>query len=72
MKLGILGKDCIDYFVQLDRWNTFIIPPYNPTQKDFLMPDVYTVPFLGSDVNVTSSTTPMQKLFLGSFIARFS
>lgn len=50
LKLGILGKDCIDYFVQLDRWNTFIIPPYNPTQKDFLRPDVYTVPFLGSDV----------------------
>ena len=51
LKLGVLGKDCIDYFVQLDRWNTFIIPPYNPTQKDFLRPDVYTVPFLGSDVH---------------------
>ena len=50
IRLGVLGKDCIDYFVQLDRWNTFIIPPYNPTQKDFLRPDVYTVPFLGSDV----------------------
>lgn len=50
LKLGILGKNCIDYFVQLDRWNTFIIPPYNPTQKDFLRPDVYTVPFLGADV----------------------
>ena len=50
LKLGVLGKNCIDYFVQLDRWNTFIIPPYNPTQKDFLRPDVYTVPFLGSDV----------------------
>lgn len=50
LKLGILGKDSIDYFVQLDRWNTFIIPPYNPTQKDFLRPDVYTIPFLGSDV----------------------
>lgn len=50
LKLGVLGKDCIDYFVTLDRWNTFIIPPYNPTQKDFLRPEVYTVPFLGSDV----------------------
>ena len=50
LKLGVLKKDCIDYFVQLDRWNTFIIPPYNPTQKDFLRPDVYTIPFLGSDV----------------------
>ena len=51
LKLGILKKDCIDYFVNLDRWNTFIIPPYNPTQKDFLRPDVYTIPFLGSDVH---------------------
>ena len=50
MKLGVLGKDCIDYFVTLDRWQTFIIPPYNPTQKDFLRPEVYTIPFLGSDV----------------------
>ena len=50
LRLVVLKKDCIDYFVQLDRWNTFIIPPYNPTQKDFLRPDVYTVPFLGSDV----------------------
>ena len=50
LRLGVLKKDCIDYFVQLDRWNTFIIPPYNPTQKDFLRPDVYTGPFLGSDV----------------------
>lgn len=51
LKLGILKKGCIDYFVTLDRWNTFIVPPYNPTQKDFLRPEVYTVPFLGSDVH---------------------
>lgn len=51
LRLGILKKDCIDYFVTLDRWQTFIIPPYNPTQKDFMRPDVYTIPFLGSDVN---------------------
>ncbi len=51
LRLGVLTKDCIDYFVQLDRWNTFIIPPFNPTQKDFLRPEVYTIPFLGSDVH---------------------
>lgn len=50
LRLGVLGKDCIDYFVTLDRWQTFIIPPYNPTQKDFMRPEVYTIPFLGSDV----------------------
>ena len=51
LRLGVLKKDCIDYFVNLDRWNTFIIPPYNPTQKDFLRPEVYTIRFLGSDVH---------------------
>ena len=51
LRLGVLKKDCIAYFVNLDRWNTFIIPPYNPTQKDFLRPEVYTIPFLGSDVH---------------------
>lgn len=51
LNLGILKKGCIDYFVILDRWQTFIIPPFNPTQKDFLRPEVYTVPFLGSDVH---------------------
>lgn len=51
LRLGVLGKDCIDFFCKLDRWNCFIIPPYNPTQKDFYRPEVYTVPFLGSDVH---------------------
>lgn len=51
LRLGILKENCIDYFVTLDRWQTFIIPPYNPTQKDFLRPEVYTIPFLGSDVH---------------------
>lgn len=50
LKLGVLKKDAIDFFCKIDRWNCFIIPPYNPTQKDFYRPDVYTVPFLGSDV----------------------
>lgn len=53
LKLGVLKKDCIDYFVNLDRWQTFIIPPYNPTHKDFMRPDFYTIPFLGSDVHHT-------------------
>ena len=53
LRLGLLKKDCLDYFVTLDRWQTFIIPPYNPTQKDFLMPDYFTIPFLGSDVHHT-------------------
>lgn len=51
IKLGILKKDCIDYFVTLDRWNVLIVPPYNPTSKDFLDPEIYIIPFLGSDVH---------------------
>lgn len=68
LKLGIIGKDCIDYFVTLDRWNTFIIPPYNPTQKDFLRPEVYTIPFLGSDVHhsrVARAVTAKQAGYFG-------
>ena len=70
-KLGILGKNCIDYFVQLDRWNTFIVPPYNPTQKDFVSPEVYTVPFLGSDVHhsrVARVVTARQAGYLGQVV----
>ena len=51
LKLGVLEKNCIDYFVQLDRWNMFIIPPYNPTQKDFLRPEVSHRP-LNTNPNV--------------------
>lgn len=53
LKSGVVGKDCVDYFVTLDRWQTFIIPPYNPVQRDFMYPEVYTVPFLGGDVHHT-------------------
>ena len=48
IKLGVVGKDCVDYFVNLDRWNVFVIPPVNPTQKDFENPDYFTIPFLNS------------------------
>lgn len=50
LKLDILGKDCIDRLVTLDRWNTIHIPQWNPTQSDFLEPNKYFIPFLGADV----------------------
>lgn len=68
VKLGVVGQNCIDYFISLDRWNVFIIPPYNPTQKDFLKPEVYTVPFLGADVHNTRTArivTARQAGYLG-------
>lgn len=48
---GIVGKDCIDYFVGLDRWNVVHLPFTNPTQKDYLDPEKYYVPYLGADVH---------------------
>ena len=56
LKLGVVKESCIDYFVTLDRWQTFIIPPFNPTQRSFQYPDYYTIPFLGSDVHSTRTS----------------
>ena len=51
LKTGIIGKDCISHIVTLDRWNVMMTPPVNPTQKDFLNPDSYFIPYLGADLN---------------------
>ena len=48
---GLLHKGCISRFISLDRWNTWIIPPISPTQKDYLEPDVYFIPYMGCDVS---------------------
>lgn len=49
--LGVIGKDCVDYFSVLDRWNAVNIPNWNPTAKDFFDPSFYYVPFLGADLS---------------------
>lgn len=49
--LGVVGKDCVDYFRNLDRWNAVNIPNWNPTAKDFFDPAFYYVPFLGADLH---------------------
>lgn len=51
IKAGVVGKNCIDYIISLDRWATVVMPPHNPTHKDYLKPTKYYIPFLGSDVN---------------------
>jgi hypothetical protein len=51
IKQGILKKGSIDRIVSLDRWNVVHVPATNPTQKDFLLPEKYYIPFLGSDVH---------------------
>lgn len=53
LKQGIIGQNCIDYVISLDRWNTVHIPATNPTSKDFLLPVKYFIPFLGADVHGT-------------------
>ena len=51
LKTGVLGKGTLDYFFVLDRWNVMHLPVVNPTQRDFLRPEKYFIPFLGSDVH---------------------
>lgn len=53
IKNGIVGKHQIQRFITLDRWNTVHIPATNPTAKDWLSPEKYFIPFLGSDVHGT-------------------
>ena len=53
IRLGIIGKGCIERFVTLDRWSTIHIPQWNPTAADFLNPDKFFVTFLGCDVDTT-------------------
>lgn len=51
IKTGIAGKGQLDRIVSLDRWNVMHLPATNPTQKDFLLPSKYYVPYLGADVH---------------------
>lgn len=51
LKNGVLGKDCIDRFISLDRWNTMIIPAKSPTQRDFEKPESFYIPYLGQWVS---------------------
>jgi len=50
LRMGIVGKGCVDHWVVLDRWNTVHLPNWNPTSRDFLYPRQYYIPFLGSHV----------------------
>ena len=51
VKMGIVGKNQLDWIVSLDRWNVMHLPATNPTQKDFLLPSKYYIPYLGSDMH---------------------
>ena len=47
---GHLKKGCISRWTQMDRWNTVVIPNYNPTAADYLSSDKYYVPLAGVSV----------------------
>jgi len=51
VKYGVLGKNCIERFITLDRWNVVFSPDWNPLSAGFLKPSSYFIPFLGSVVN---------------------
>lgn len=50
VRYGVIEKNCLDRYVVLDRWNTVVVPNWNPTARDFLEPLFYFIPYLGSDV----------------------
>jgi hypothetical protein len=47
---GIIAKDCIDYFWTADRWNSVLVPDYNISAKNYLMPDEFYIPIAGLGV----------------------
>jgi len=51
VKYGVIGKDCIERFITLDRWNVVFTPDWNPLSAGFLKPEAYFIPFLGSVMN---------------------
>ncbi len=50
LRYDIVGKNCLDRYINLDRNNAIHIPNWNPTSSDFLNPRKYFVPYLGCDV----------------------
>lgn len=50
-KLGLITKDCIDYFWTADRWNAVLIPDYNISAQSYLNPPEIYVPIAGVGVH---------------------
>ncbi len=48
---GILGKNCIRRWVEVDRWNTVVVPSFNLTAEDYLRPRSFYVPISGLEIN---------------------
>lgn len=51
IRYGVLGKNSIERFITLDRWNVVFTPDWNPLSSNFQKPHSYFIPFLGSILN---------------------
>ena len=71
IKQGICGKNKLSHIITLDRWNVMHLPATNPTQRDFLLPEKYYIPFLGSDMHGSRCSrivTAQQAGYFGSIM----
>lgn len=50
-KSGMLAKNCIKYFSEVDRWNVVVIPQYDICAQDYLNPRSFYVPISGIEVH---------------------
>jgi hypothetical protein len=51
VKSGVVGKDCIDRWAQVDRWNMVYICKYDPSAADYLSPRSFYIPISGIELN---------------------
>ena len=50
LRNGLLHKGCIDRWVEVDRWNTVLVPEFNVTAADYMSAKSYYVPLSGIEV----------------------
>lgn len=55
LKKGLLHKGCIDRWVEVDRWNTVLVPDYNISAADYMSAKSYYIPLSGIEVNTGRS-----------------
>ena len=50
LRNGLLHEGCIDRWVEIDRWNTVLVPEFNVTAADYMSAKSYYVPLSGIEV----------------------
>ena len=50
LRHGLLHEGCIDRWVEIDRWNTVLVPEFNVTAADYMSAKSYYVPLSGIEV----------------------